>query len=287
MTNLEAYLSEMEHIFTGSPSDMFPNRIKNYLYLWNDYLERGIATTRHVDDKENVDRSAWALAHYDQVGADATRIIVQALINADRDIPGRILDFPSGSGRVTRHLRAMFPNATIGACDLYQDHIDFCATHFNAQPLLSTENLDDLDVGQWDVIFCGSLLTHLPVHLFDAAIRFMRRSLSDTGIAIVTIEGRHSIHIQANKWKFIDDRRFAVAQEGFHRDGFGFVSYDENFMANSFANQAEYGVALTSAAWLMDRIVKLDDVCILGFTERAWDDHQDVVIFGKPHVNDG
>lgn len=243
--------------------------------------------TRHADDKENVEQSDWALAHYKEVGADAARLIVQSLINAGKSIPDRILDFPSGSGRVTRHLRAMFPHATLGACDLYQDHIDFCATHFDAQPLLSNENLDELNLGQWDVIFCGSLLTHLPSHLFDAALRFMQRSLSETGIAIVTIEGRHSLHIQANKWKFIDDRRFAVAEEEFHRKGFGFVSYNEDFMAKSFANQAEYGVALTSAGWLMNRIVSLESVRILGFTERAWDDHQDVVVFGTPHLNEG
>lgn len=260
--------------------------MQTYLTLWQDYLSRGFDHTRHADDKENVDNSAWFLLHYEQVGVDAMRLIVQALVNAGKKVPDRILDFPCGSGRVTRHLRAMFPDATIGACDLYQDHIDFCVNQFAAQGIPSLENLDNLDVGQWDVIFCGSLLTHLPAHLFDAAIRFIRRSLSDTGIAIVTIEGRHALHIQANKWKFIDDRRFAVAQEGFHREGFGFVSYDENFMANSFANQAEYGVALTSAAWAVDRIVKLNDVRILGFTERAWDDHQDVIVFGKPDVND-
>ena len=46
-----------------------------------------------------------------------------------------------------------------------------------------------------------------------------------------------------------------------------------------------YDVALTNPGWLMQGLADMDDIRILHFSERAWDDHQDVVVFGKPAVN--
>src|SRR5262249_34860974 len=40
--------------------------------------------------------------------------------------PRTILDLPCGYGRVLRMLRAAFPNATIHACDIKADALDFC-----------------------------------------------------------------------------------------------------------------------------------------------------------------
>jgi SAM-dependent methyltransferase len=267
------------------PIDRFPRRLTTYAALWQDYLARGVDPALDANDKENVGQDAERQGHYAMIGADALRLVVQALIDADKDVPARILDFPCGSGRVTRHLSAFFPQATVGACDLYEDHINFCARQFGVQPFLSKENLDDLQIGTWDLIFCGSLLTHLPLDHFQAALRFMIRSLSDTGIAVVTIEGRHALHIQAHKWKLIDDRLFAMAERDLHATGFGFVDYEQDFRATSFGKPARYGVTLASAAWMMAELTRHEDIRVHGFAERAWDDHQDVVVFGKPGVN--
>ena len=186
---------------------------------------------------------------------------------------------------MTRHLRAMFPDAVIGACDLYQSHVEFCATQFGALPLASRENLDELDVGQWDLIFCGSLLTHLPLSLFGQALDFLARSLTPEGLAVITLEGRHSVHIQDHKWKLIGDELFEVARKGYDRDGFGYVDYRHDFRAAKFAGQGSYGVTLVKPARIMAMLQDRSDIRILGFAERAWDDHQDVVVFGKPGVN--
>jgi len=257
-----------------------------YSNLWREYSERGVSEILDLSDKENSFSTDFHFQHYFDVGANALEIIVQALIAGRRLPPQSILDFPSGSGRVTRHLRAMFPNARIGTCDLYQQHLDFCAAHFGAVPLVSKENLDELDVGQWDLVFCGSLLTHLPEHLFWPTIRFICRSLTPTGIAIVTLEGRHALHIQDHKWKFIEDDLFDIAREQYHASGFGFVDYNPAFRASAFHKQASYGIALVNPSWLMAGLQKMDDVRIMSFVERCWDDHQDVIVFGKPGVND-
>lgn len=269
--------------------DVEPNHhtslLREYLELWEAYDARGVNELRDPNDKENLAGEDWAHRHYISIGRDALNIIVKALIGAERRPPESILDFPSGSGRVTRHLRAMFPTTRIGACDLYPEHVQFCAKYFDAIPLLSNENLDNLEVGSWDLIFCGSLLTHLPEDLFFSALKFIIRSLSPDGIAVVTLEGRHSLYIQENKWKLIGDELFAVALAGFEGRGFGFVDYEHDFKATKFSKQASYGVALTKPSWLLSYLEADASIRILAITERDWDDHQDVVVFGKPGVN--
>jgi len=248
-------------------------------------MQVGVDETLDPTDKENSFVTAWDRQHYFDVGYDAMRIVVQSLLCAGREVPQRILDFPCGSGRVTRHFRSMFPEAQIGGCDLYPSHVNFCASQFATMPLLSKENLNQLDVGTWDLIFCGSLLTHLPKHLFWPTIRFISRSLSPDGVAIVTLEGRHVMHIQDHKWKLIEDDRFNIARRQYQDEGFGFVDYTTDLRAALFNAQDSYGVALTSPGWLMNGLAQMDNIRVLSFTERDWDDHQDVVVFGKPAVN--
>lgn len=259
--------------------------LRIHLTLWAGYQSREVSQVLDYSDKENRFEEQWQRDHYFAVGRDALRIVMSELLINGRGVPSSILDFPSGSGRVTRHLRAMFPEARIGACDLYPSHIHFCEREFGAEPIQSSESLATLDIGEWDLIFCGSLLTHLPHPLFIEAIRFIARSLTPTGIAIATVEGRHAIYIQDHKWKLIGDDLFEIARAQYHETGFGFVDYDSAFRDAAFAAQATYGVTLINPSRLMGEIQGLEDVRILGFRERAWDDHQDVIVFGRPGVN--
>ena len=262
----------------------FGPSLTEYGRLWARYRKAGFDRTLDPDDKENTFDSEWAFHHYYTNGADALRIIVKGLIAAELPPPERILDFPCGSGRVTRHMRAMFPQAEIGACDLYAHHVAFCTQQFGAKPLISREDLAELDVGEWDVVFCGSLVTHLPQRLFWPTMDFMIRSLKPGGIAVVTLEGRRALHIQDNMWKLIGDEQFEVARKGYDQTGFGFVDYDPEFLNAKFNEQESYGVALVRPDWLMAGLAERSNVTILNYTEADWDEHQDVVTIQRRPV---
>ena len=103
-----------------------------YQNLFAAYRKRGINRNLNPNDKELVDRSDGHLWHYYSVGADAMRVIINALLANSRQPPKSILDFPSGSGRVTRHLRAFFPEARIVASDLYDYHWISVARRFKS-----------------------------------------------------------------------------------------------------------------------------------------------------------
>ena len=256
----------------------------SYQNLFAAYRTRGINRNLNPKDKALTGHSD---RHYYSVGADAMRLIINALLANSRQPPQSILDFPSGSGRVTRHLRAFFPGARIVASDLYDDHLDFCRDAFQVDSLLSQVNLSEIDFGErFDLIFCGSLLTHLPKASFSDTVNLLGRSLSESGIAIITLHGRFSDHVQASNSNFyLPDQDYAVAAKSVRRTGFGYVDYPHEFLKELFNMDEGYGIALVRPHWVLRQLESRTELRLLGYVERGWDNHQDVWIFGRPGVN--
>jgi cyclopropane fatty-acyl-phospholipid synthase-like methyltransferase len=63
--------------------------------------------------------------HYFAVGKSALNVIQATLVLAGVNSPKTILDFGCGAGRVTRWLRAAFPDAKISACDTREEDLKF------------------------------------------------------------------------------------------------------------------------------------------------------------------
>lgn len=257
----------------------------SYRKLFAAYRKRGI--NRDLNPNDNALTGHSAHQHYYSVGADAIRVIINALLAQSRQPPQSILDFPSGSGRVTRHLRAFFPKARIVASDLYDDHLHFCREAFQIDCLLSQADISEIDFGEkFDLIFCGSLLTHLPETSFLDTINLIGRSLTDSGIAVITLHGRFSDHLQATMPNFyIPDQYYEVATESVRRTGFGYIDYPYDFLKRLFDREDGYGIALVRPHWVLRLLEPRTDLRLLGYVERGWDNHQDVLIFGRPGVN--
>src|SRR5436309_14349941 len=102
--------------------------------------------------------------YYFEYGETAVRLIRLAMdATGTGQVPTHnVLDFPSGHGRVLRTLKAAFPRARLTACDIDHDAVDFCAETFGAEPIYSDEDPRAIELpGQYDLIWCGSLFTHL------------------------------------------------------------------------------------------------------------------------------
>lgn len=265
----------------GEPLE-YPALVREYGALLDRYRVAEINPARDRSDVENQVHDAWHDQHYLDVGREAIEILTGQLIANKRPIPQKVLDYASGSGRVTRHLQALFPDAQLTCLDLYQEHLDFCAREFGVDTIRATENPDDVVVSpEYDLVFSGSLLTHLPQKWFWPTMHAIARSLSPTGIALVTLEGRRAEEIQDTAWKLIDDKKFESIRRAYKRRGFGFADY-ANDMRQFFPSQENYGIALVKPSWVMAGLEQMDDVRVLAYIERAWDDHQDVVVFGRP-----
>jgi len=238
------------------------------------YLKRGVdETISPADDMYDPDRRA----HYFHCGRDAMRLIARGLMAAGGPSVRRILDLPSGSGRVTRHLVACFPEAQVTACDLHAHHIEFCARRFAARPVLSRDDLEAIAFAEpFDLIWCGSLLTHLPADRFAQALRLFGRSLADGGIAVVTTHGRWSVfRQQQTPHPYVSPASFTDAAATLP-SGFGFAPYP---------GHRRYGTTWSLPSYVMGQLEPLTDLRVVSFIERGWDRHQDVLIVQKTSMH--
>lgn len=249
------------------------------------YEMQPLSTEISADDDMIVRQADWEREkrHYFSVGANALEIILEAMILCRVAKFGSILDVPSGFGRVTRHLRAAFPDAKIYASDLYQNKIDFCAETLGATPIKSQEDFAQIVYPtKLDLIWCGSLLTHLAAPEFQSALELFSRSLSPDGVAVVTLHGRYSPYFHHNKCKYLPGESFALAEADFRNDGFGYADYN---MPGVYFEQKEYGISLSAPSYVLKCLERDESLRIKAYVERHWDDHQDVVVFQKTPTN--
>ena len=206
---------------------------------------------------------------YFEVGLSALECIKRALATADIT-PASILDLPCGHGRVCRMLRMGFPDAHLTVSDLDPDGVDFCAAQFRAEPLYSREDIREVTTSRsFDLIWCGSLFTHLDRDRWAPFLDFFADHLSPGGVLVFTTHGRRPI-----QWMVEGFYGYGLSPQeqrrlihGYATDGFGFVSP---------ANQA-FGLSLSSTAFVCEEIERCRTLGLIGLHEAGWFDHQDVV----------
>jgi SAM-dependent methyltransferase len=211
--------------------------------------------------------------HYFKVGLSAIRCIDEALAGRISPDVERILDFPCGGGRVLRFLRQRFPDAEITACELERGPVEFCVQTFGALPAFSSLTLNEVVLAQsFDLIWCGSLVTHLNERGIVSLLRLFHRHLRMGGIMIFTTHG-----------DFVPGRilrrefDYGLTQEQINRIG---ASYPETgYGFEDYPGEKDYGVSLTSPDWIRRQVGAIGDLREVYFKKRGWDDHQDVFGF--------
>lgn len=208
--------------------------------------------------------------HYFSVGAEALRLVRQALAAVDAPEPQTILDLPCGHGRILRYLRAAWPAAEISVSDINKDGVEHCARAFDAVPYPADLEPDRLPLrtGHYDLVWVGSLFTHLPLELWRAYAQVFSRVLKKDGLLVFTTLGRFG----AYRIRHGFDYRLAPGElsplvSTFDRKGFAYASYP---------NHTHYGVCLVSPAWVVREITDDPGWKLVWCAEMAWDQHQDV-----------
>lgn len=212
-------------------------------------------------------------AHYFKVGLSAIRCIDEALEGANLTGALTILDLPCGSGRVMRFLRQRFPDAEITACELEPGPVEFCVRTFQAVPAFSSLNLDQVSLGKkFDLVWCGSLVTHLNESGIVALLRLFQRHLAPGGLMIFSTHGDFVVHRIPSR-----DFEYGLEPEQINRIGVDYPATGYGF--EDYSGEKDYGVSLTSPEWIRARVGELGGLREVYFKERGWDDHQDVFGF--------
>ena len=208
--------------------------------------------------------------HYFSVGRSALKAIIQILNVAGQETIRSVLDLPCGHGRVLRYLRAKFPHASITACDIDRPGVDFCVNTFNAAGLYSQKNIAQVDLGgKYDLIWCGSLLTHLDKGMWGIFIESFSQHLAPHGILVFTTHGRSCIRLLEEHQTYgLNEKKVPALLIHYKETGFGYANYD---------HESEYGISMSSPAWVLAELQRHPDLKIIFCLEAGWDDHQDVI----------
>jgi SAM-dependent methyltransferase len=218
--------------------------------------------------------------HYLGVGLSAIRCITRVLDHrrTDRLSIRSVLDLPSGGGRVLRFLQIAFPDAALVACDTNQPALEFCGKTFGARAVRSVPDFNQLHLpGTFDLIWCGSLLTHIDETRCTDLLRLFYNHLSPGGVCIFSTHGATSVGWLQSGLETYGLSRFAQKSllSQLADVGFGYVNYD---------GQSEYGISVVERDRMIGLAGRVGKWSLAAFLERGWDNHHDVYAFIKRNI---
>jgi SAM-dependent methyltransferase len=218
---------------------------------------------------------------YFTAGPQALRAINMALLATGRTGARNILDFASGGGRIMRYLRVAFPDAQLTACDIYTQGIDFCAEKFGAKPIQATIDINKIPLeGPYDLIFVGSLFTHVGEKDWDKMLTRFEEVLIQNGVLVFTVYGRTVAYLMRERGHKLDVQEEHIPQflRAYDERGFAFAA--------DYAPEHDHGDAMAKRAWVAAKLEQYPSLRLLLYTENAWLG-QDVIAVAKAEVRPG
>ncbi len=201
------------------------------------------------------------------------------------------LDFGCGYGRVYRAFPVMFPNASLVASDLMDEAATFCASTFGGRAVQSNEAMT-VDLGErFDVIWLGSVLTHLPRPAWDRLHALLAAHTHPGGVVIYTVHGARSLEqmeegplkrnphlIEAAQWQRI---KSSVGETGFEFVSQRPANHEAAINMGMNVTREEYGFCFTSRHWVCEYAAGLTDWTLVGYFDRLWGNNHDVVVLKR------
>ena len=222
---------------------------------------------------------AYAPDLYFAAGQAALRCIRLAMLAADLQRVNRILDFGCAVGRVLRSLRAGFPDASITACEIRKHDVEWCRKTFGEDHVVAVQSAKEpedvrLD-GRFDVIWCGSILSHIEKDRWTRFLKLFESNLAPGGILVFTVYGPFIAELVRSGKSLLNltpEQAVQVIRE-----------YDETGFGYHFTR--EDGDTIVSRSWVCTQLDSVPSLELVGFAERAWL-WQDVVACAKTRDQD-
>jgi len=208
--------------------------------------------------------------YYFQCGASALSAI-RSVLNAAGTPPSRIksvLDYASGYGRVLRWLKAGFPAADILAMDTDVKALAAVSEILDVDTKIADVHLLERIERKFDLIWCGSLITHLPIEFSRRALGYFSEHLASGGVCVFTVHGPYVAERIRRREKL-----YGLSQDGINKllsgydaEGYGFGPYPDS---------ENYGISVTTEQHILE-ILEAAGMKPVFFESRGWVGHQDV-----------
>ncbi len=231
----------------------------------------GVPGRIHADDQMLKSDLPADVSHYLHTGLSAVENIAAALQATSSTLADirALLVLPSGYGRVIRHLVQIIPPERVTACDIDRQAIRFCASEFGVTGLISDSDFRRVHFPQhYDLIFIGSLLTHLPPTACIDLLHSLVPVLAPHGQLVFTTQGITCLeHLD---WY---GPSFKAAEERYRQSiadtGVAFMPYP---------GRSSYGITIHTKPYIESLMVAQFpfSVSLVRFAERSWSAHQDV-----------
>ena len=242
----------------------------------------GVEGRVHRADAMLYDESEASIANYVRAARSAMANIEGALDSVDRTFEDvtSCLDFGCGHGRVLRFLQQRIPPSQITACDVDEGGVRFCAAEFGVRPLVSNWDLRKVRLGRYDLIWSGSVFTHLDGDDGDLLLERLAQSLEPGGLLVFSIHGRFCIDGLDQLYNGLyaevaDEIRREVAE-----NGYSFRVYEDPRFGRF---PAKYGMTWHDLDYLESRVTTLSGGRLrrVYWQPQGWDHHHDVVGFER------
>ena len=169
--------------------------------------------------------------------------------------------------------------------DLDRPGVDFAAALLAARPAYSLRDFRELDLGErFDLVWVGSLITHLPAEQTKHLLAALGRHLTPSGTMLVTVHGTSIVPRLRETGYGLPSGAAEQVIEEFGRTGFGYRDYvgGKDLYGVSLSNE-NYGISLTGEPWMRAALADCG-LELHRYEERSWDDHHDVVVARRPAI---
>jgi SAM-dependent methyltransferase len=245
-----------------------------------------------ISPRDHMFNSDPNLVHYHSLGWIALDCIRLGLLLAQKESVSSILDLPSGHGRVARILRAEYPDARLTACDIDRDGVDFCAEAFDARPVYGHERPPEIELGDtFDLIWSGSLLTHMDSPQWEAFLDLFESALVPGGVLVFSASGR-CIARRLRDPKFADmyldsEQRREEILRRYAETGFGYADYQlPDDFRESLSLPRNFGISLAAPSWVCSKIEQRTGLQLLAYLEGRWGAQDVIACVRVPEVRE-
>lgn len=235
--------------------------------------------TVHPDDfMYNVLRAEHQAEYFLQAEETVHSIaLIAQTLGSLLDCP-QVLDFGAGYGRITRYLVDTWGSENVTICDIVPRAVAFCENTFGVKGFVVGRNLQDSECSQeFDIIFAGSVFTHLPPSKWQEVLDWFHEHLAPQGLIIFTVAGPRVAELVANgdrdKMSELEAKTFMAAYE---YTGFAYTNYP-----NATEQGFEHGKSLASPRWVSSFLERHTKLRLRMYTERGWWRRQDVYVVSK------